>query len=51
MKPQRAFKNHNFVQILISPYHSTSVSEDRVIPSDVSPKIQKQVTLVEAYEY
>lgn len=40
-----------FVQILISLYHSTSVSEDMIIPSDVSPKIQKQGTLMEAYEY
>lgn len=40
-----------FVQIPISSYCSTSISEDRITPSDVSPKIQKQVTLMEAQEY
>lgn len=47
----KSIKNPQFVQILISSYHSTSVSENRIIPSDASPKIQKQMTLMEAYEY
>lgn len=40
-----------FVQISISSYFSTSISEDRIIPSNMPPKIQNQVTLMEAYEH
>jgi len=36
------------VQISISSYFSTSISEDRTIPSNTPPKTEKQV---EAYEY
>lgn len=50
-KTMESIQKIQFVQISISSYFSTSISEDRIMPSNMTPKIQNQVTLMEAYEY
>lgn len=50
-KTMESIQKIQFVQIFISSYFSTSISEDRIIPSNMPSKTEKQVTLMEAYEY
>lgn len=50
-KTMETIKKIQFVQISISSYFSTCISEERITPSNMPPKIQKQVTLMEAYRY
>lgn len=50
-KTMESIPKIQFVQISITSHLSTSISEDRIIPSNMPPKIQDQVTVMEAYEY
>lgn len=50
-KAMESIQRIPFVEISIGSNFSTIVSKERITSSNMSPKIQKQVTLMEAYEH